>query len=112
MVNGPTSRPATRLSALVDSAVYPPTVMTLRVSDGGKSGSFDGFVLEVSGLAGASTRRLALEGIDSVALAEAGNEFMFVVKSRKGGFGLVVSAAKRTECDALVQAVSRARAAL
>ncbi len=83
-----------------------------RVHDGGKFGSFDGFVLEVSGLSGsAKSRRLAVEAIDAIGIVEAGGELMLGVKSRKGGFGLVISAARQGEWQSLVDAVVAAKAA-
>jgi len=85
----------------------------VRVSDGSKVASFDGYVLEVSGLSGsADGRRLAVEVIESVALAPAGDELMFVVRSRKGGFGVVVSPERCGEWEALIAAVDAARSAL
>jgi hypothetical protein len=85
----------------------------VRVSDGSKFASFDGYVLEVSGLSGsANVRRVAVETIESVALALAGDELMFGVRSRKGGFGVVVSPARRADWEALITAVNAARSAL
>ena len=86
---------------------------TLRVSDGSKSASFDGFVLEVSGISGGATaRRVAIEVLESITLGPAGDELMLGVRSRKGGFGVVVSPARRAEWEAFVAAVNAARAAL
>jgi len=81
----------------------------LRVSDGSKFASFDGFVLEVSGLSGsASSRRIAVESIESVTVGPAGSEWMFGVKTGKGGFGLVVSKACAADWEALAAAVRAA----
>jgi hypothetical protein len=85
----------------------------LRVSDGSKAANFDGFVLEVSGISGSSNaRRLAIESIEAVMVADAKDEVMFGVRSRKGGFSLFVSQAKREEWQALAHAVMAARATL
>ncbi|MBI4836573.1 MAG: hypothetical protein HY817_04920 [Candidatus Abawacabacteria bacterium] len=87
--------------------------MHLQVHDGGKMASFDGLVLEVSGLSGSATsKRLAIEAIDSVTVAEAGSELMFVVKSRKGGFGLMISIDKKLVWEDLAKAVNSAIALL
>jgi hypothetical protein len=84
---------------------------SLQIHDGSKFGSFDGEVLEVSGLSGSTKgARLTVEAIESIMLAEAGDELMLGVKSRRGGFGMVVSKARRAEWQALVQAVNDARA--
>ena len=85
----------------------------LQVRDGGKSASFDGFVLEVAGLSGsASSKRVAIEVLESAAVAAAGDELMFVVKSRKGGFGLMISQARRGDWEQLALRVNASRAAL
>jgi hypothetical protein len=85
----------------------------MRVSDGSKAASFDGFVVEVSGISGsAHSRRLAIEAIEKVAAMPSGDEMMFGVKSKKGGFAVFGSLALRAEWEALADAVNAAIAAL
>jgi hypothetical protein len=86
----------------------------LRVSDGSKAASFDGFVLEVSGLSGASyTRRMAIEGIQNVTVIVEKEVLMFGVRLiNGGGYIMFPSLAKRAEWETLANAVMAARAAL
>ena len=85
---------------------------TLRLQDGATYAAFDGFVVEVSGLNGsANIKRIALAALEQVGLADtAAGELMFLVKTRKGGFGLAVSPARRAEWQTLVDAVTEALA--
>jgi hypothetical protein len=86
---------------------------SLRVIDGSKSGSFDGLILEVTGISGSSdSKRVAVNLIDSAVVTAAGDEWMFVVKSHRGGFGVVISAEKKMEWDLLVQEVNNVRKTL
>ena len=83
----------------------------LRVIDGSKAASFDGLFLEVAGISGsAESRRLAVNTLDSVVVAPAGDEWMFVVKSHKGGFGVAISAEKKAEWEHLAEEVMAAHA--
>jgi hypothetical protein len=83
----------------------------LRIIDGSKTASFDGLLLEVTGLSGKSdSKRLAMNNIDSVAVAQAGEEWMFIVKSRSGGFSVMISAQKKAEWENLVTEVRNAQA--
>lgn len=85
----------------------------LRIIDGSKAAGFDGLFLEVSGVSGSSdSKRIAINLIDAIVVAPAGDELMLVVKSHKGGFGAVISAEKKAEWDQLVEEVNKARAAL
>jgi hypothetical protein len=83
----------------------------LRVVDGSKFASFDGQILEVSGLNGsAETKQLTLQNIVNVAIAAAGDEWMFGVQSRNGGFSLVISPERKSEWEALVQTINSLKA--
>ena len=84
--------------------------LPLQVIDKGKFANFDGFILEVSGLSGsASSKRIALNVFEKIALAKAGDETMLMVKSKKGGFGLVVSEEKKAEWENFVSQVQFAK---
>ena len=84
----------------------------MRVQDATTYASFDGFVIEVSGLSGGGNiKRIALVALERVGLADTGaGELMFMVKTRKGGFGLAVSPARRAEWQTLVDAINEALA--
>jgi hypothetical protein len=85
----------------------------LRVSDGNKAASFDGFVVEVFGLSGSITsRRIAIESIEDVTVAGAADQLMFGVRSGNKVHCLFVSPAKRAEWDSFANAIKAARAAL
>jgi hypothetical protein len=84
----------------------------LRVSDGSKAANFDGFTLEVSGINGSHSRRLAVESIEKVAAQAAGTEVMFGVKAHRGGFAIFGSLDKLAEWEALASAVTAAIEAL
>jgi hypothetical protein len=79
--------------------------------DGTKFASFDGTVLEVSGLSGTSeSMRISLNRLDSVAVAStSAEEFLFIVKTHTGGFSLVISTDKKTVWDELVKTVMEAK---
>jgi hypothetical protein len=80
-----------------------------RVIDGSKSGIFDGFTLEVFGVSGQKdSQRLALPMIEKVGVAAAGDEWLFLVKTRKSGFSIAISAEKKEEWELLVSAVTNA----
>lgn len=82
----------------------------LRIIDGSKIASFDGLILEVTGLSGKSdSKRLAINNIDSVAVAPAGEEWMFIVKSRSAGCSIIISEAKKADWENLVREVRKAQ---
>ena len=81
----------------------------LRVIDGNKSGIFDGFILEVFGVSGlADSQRLSLPMIEKIGVAAAGDDWLFLVKTRKSGFSIAISAEKKSEWEALVREVANA----
>lgn len=80
-----------------------------RIVDGTKSASFDGLILEVSGVSGsADSKRLNALLIEDVTVAVAGDEWMFIVKSTKGGFGVVISEDKKAAWEELAAAITEA----
>lgn len=85
----------------------------IQIIDGSKSARFDGLILDVSGLNGTSdVMRATIANIEKIGIETAGEESLFLLKLRNGGFSLIISPEKKAEWEALVQAVSEARSAL
>jgi hypothetical protein len=85
----------------------------LQISDGTHSASFDGFVVEISGINGAAhTRRFAIETLENVGALAAKGEIGFGVKSKKGGGAVMFGLTKQAEWQALADAVNAAISAL
>lgn len=82
----------------------------LRIIDGSKAAQFDGLFLEVSGINGsADSKRIGVQMIEKVGVAQAGEEWMFMVKAKNGGFSVVISAEKKSEWEQLATRVTEAR---
>jgi hypothetical protein len=85
----------------------------LRASSGSKAANFDGFTLEVSGIAGSTrSHRVAIEGIEKVGMLPAKGEWMFGVKTAKGAFVLFVPDGQHQAWQVIADAVTAAVAAL
>jgi hypothetical protein len=84
--------------------------MPLTINDGSKSAQLDGLFLEVSGISGSGqSRRIGVESIVDVAVVGTGGSLMFGVRTRKGGFTVAISPARRAEWEALAAAALAAR---
>ncbi len=85
----------------------------LCIVDGSKSVRFDGLVLDVSGLDGtADVKRATITNIERIGVEAAGEEWLFLVRLRNGGFSLVISTEKKAEWEALAHAVREAQKGL
>jgi hypothetical protein len=83
--------------------------LPIQIIDGSKAAKFDGLFLDVSGMNGsASSDRLGIQAIEKVRVVQAGDEWMFMVKSRIGGFSAVISTEKKGEWEQLVAAIEEA----
>jgi hypothetical protein len=83
-----------------------------QATSGSKYATFDGMVLEVFGMNGSTdSKRMAIPNIEKVACVPAKGEWMFMVKTRRGGFGMAVSDGDEAQWQALAQSVSDAIAA-
>ncbi|MBP6945522.1 hypothetical protein KBD61_04265 [Patescibacteria group bacterium] len=85
----------------------------LRIIDGSKAAQFDGLFLEVSGINGsADSKRVGVQMIEKVGVAQAGEEWMFMVKAKNGGFSAVISTEKKGQWEQLATTIMEARAQL
>ncbi len=85
----------------------------LRIIDGSKAAQFDGLFLEASGINGsADSKRIGVQMIEKVGVAQAGEEWMFILKAKNGGFSAVISAEKKDQWEQLAAAIMEARAQL
>ncbi len=85
----------------------------IQILDGSKSARFDGLILDVSGLhGGAEVKRLTMPNIERVGVEASGQEWLFLVKLRNGGFSLVISTHKKAEWEELAKAITAAQSRL
>ncbi len=87
--------------------------LPLRIIDGSKAAQFDGLFLEVSGINGsADSKRIGIQVIEKAGVVQAGEEWMFMVKAKNGGFSAVISAEKKDAWGELAKAIMEAQAQL
>lgn len=84
--------------------------LPFRIIDGSKAAQFDGLFLEVSGINGsADSKRIGIQVVENVGVAQAGEEWLFMVKAKNGGFSVVISAEKKDAWEQLGTAVTEAK---
>lgn len=85
----------------------------LQIVDGSKSARFDGLILDISGLNGSpDVKRIALTNLEKIGIDASGDEWLFLVKAKNGGFSLLISQQKKAEWEGLVEAVLAAQKVL